>query len=319
MISSRIRRLWNAYAPEIVVTILLILAFVISGWREPRFLDAAYLFDRSTLYTEIGLLTLSMTLIIVAGHIDLSVTSIIAFVGAIIATLYSRYGIPFWLLIPLAPVFGGFLGAVNGYFVARRNLPSLVVTLATMALYRGMAQILLGDSSLMTPPDYTGIERVTLPHTYLHTPLVIWITLCLVFAALLHRTVFGRYITVTGVNPEAALYSGVPVAQTLIRLFTLSGAMAGVCSVLLLSRLGVARYDHARGWELDVITAVVLGGTSIFGGRGTIYGSVVAFLLITIVQTGMGVAGVKAEIQVTAIGLLLLLAVLLSRLTSGRK
>jgi rhamnose transport system permease protein len=95
--------------------------------------------------------------------------------------------------------------------------------------------------------------------------------------------------------------------------------MAGVCSLLLLSRLGVARYDHARGWELDVITAVVLGGTSIFGGRGTIYGSVIAFLLIAIVQTGMGVAGVKAEVQVTAIGFLLLLAVFLSRLTAPKR
>ena len=262
-------------------------------------------------------MTLTMTLIIVAGQIDLSVTSILA-----LSRGDCRYDVCAFRTAVLGAhsvvsrSFGGLLGAVNGYLVARRGLPSLVVTLATLALYRGIAQILLGDQSVMMPAGFTGIERVTLPHSYLHVPLLFLMAAVVAFALLLHRTVFGRYITVIGVNPEAARYSGVPAARTVTRLFALSGAMAGVCSLLLLSRLGVARYDHARGWELDVITAVVLGGTSIFGGRGTIYGSIAAFLLIAIVQTGMGVAGVKAEIQVTAIGFLLLLAVFLSRLTA---
>ncbi|MDX1935236.1 MAG: ABC transporter permease [Capsulimonadales bacterium] len=312
---ERWRRASARYLPELTVTGLLAVALLLSGWREPRFWDAAYLFDRSTLHMETGLLTLTMTLVILAGQIDLSVTSILALVGALLATLHVRFGVPMTVLLPFGPIFGGLLGSVNGYLVARRGLPSLVVTLATMALFRGIAQILLGDRSVMMPPEMVGIERVTLPKSYLHAPLLLLIVATVAAYLLLHRTVFGRYVTVIGVNPEAARYSGVPVARTMIRLFVLSGAMAGLCSLLLLSRLGVARYDHARGWELDVITAVVLGGTSIFGGRGTIYGSIAAFLLIAIVQTGMGVAGVKAEIQVTAIGFLLLLAIFLAKVT----
>lgn len=316
--TTKLRALWSTYAPEGVALLLLIVAFVVSGIREPRFLDAAYLFDRSTLYTETALLALTMTLVIVAGHIDLSVTSILALTGALVATLSDRLHIPLGVLIPLAPVLGGLLGWLNGYLVAWRGLPSLVVTLATMALYRGVAQILLGDGSVALPSWFTGIERVEIPGTYIHVPLVIVVACVAGFVALLHGTVFGRQIVAIGVNPEAARYSGVPVARRLTLLFILSGAMAGICSLLLLSRLGVARYDHARGLELDVITAVVLGGTSIFGGRGTIYGSMIALLLIAVVQTGMGVAGVKAEVQVTAIGFLLIAAVLIARLTQGK-
>jgi rhamnose transport system permease protein len=307
------RSLLARYAPEGVALLLLVVAFVVSSLREPRFLDAAYLFDRSTLYTETLLLALTMTLVIVAGQIDLSVTAILALVGATVATLHARAGVPLAILIPLAPVLGGLLGWVNGYLVARRGLPALVVTLATMALYRGVAHILLGDGSVPLPAWFAGVERATVPGTYLHAPLLACVAASVACALLLHRTVFGRQVVAIGTNADAARYSALPVARNLTLVFVLSGAMAGVCALLLLSRLGVARYDHARGLELDVITAVVLGGASIHGGRGTVVGSVLAVLLVAVAQTGMGVAGVKAEVQVTAVGLLLLLAVLLAR------
>lgn len=310
--------IWKRYAPECVSVGLLVLVLIITAVREPRFFDTAYLFDRSTLYMEAGLLTLAMTLVIVAGHIDLSVTSILALVGAIVATLHARFGIPLGILLPLAPVLGAGLGWVNGALVAKRKLPSLVVTLATMALYRGGAQILLGDQSVPMPRWFIGIEKVSLPGTYFHAPLLLLLAAAVGFGLFLHRTVFGRYITTVGVNSEAAQYSGVPTEKVLTRIFVLSGATAGVAALLLLSRLGVARYDHARGLELDVITAVVLGGTSIFGGRGTIFGSIAALLLIATLQTGMGVSGVTAETQVTAVGVLLILALLLAKITQRR-
>jgi len=307
--------LWKKFAPECVAVGLLILVVIVTAAREPRFLDAAYLFDRSTLYMEAGLLTLAMTLIIVAGQIDLSITSILALVGALVTTLNVRFHVPLGILIPLAPVFGAGLGWLNGFLVAKRRLPSLVVTLATMALYRGAAQILLGDQSLPLPSWFIGIEKITIPHTYLHLPLLLCVVATIGFGLMLHRTVFGRYIITVGVNAEAARYSGVPTERVLTRIFVISGAMAGVAALLLLSRLGVARFDHARGQELDVITAVILGGTSILGGRGTIFGSITALLLIATVQTGMGVAGVTAETQVTAVGVLLILAVLIAKIT----
>ena len=312
------RRRLRAFIPEVVAIGLLILAFVISALREPKFLDVAYLFDRSTLYTETALLAIALTLVIVAGHIDLSCTAILALVGAIITTLNSK-GLPFGACMVLAPLLGGLLGAVNGYLIGKRRLPSLVVTLATMALFRGGAQILLGDHSLPVPEAFQHFEKLALPRTYFHAPLFLALAFAGAAGLLLHKTVFGRSAYAIGINAEAARYSGIAVPSVLMRLFVLSGAVAGIASLTLLSRLGVARFDHAQGLELDAITAVVLGGTSIFGGRGTIMGSLAAILLIGVVQTGMGVAGVKSENQVTVIGILLLVAVLLANLTSRKR
>jgi rhamnose transport system permease protein len=302
------------FMPELVAVSLLILAFVISALREPKFLDLAYLFDRSTIYSEVALLTIGLTLVIVAGQIDLSCTAILALVAAIITTLADRLKIPFGVLVPLAPLIGGGLGAINGYLIAYKKLPSLVITIATMAIYRGLAQVLLGDHSLSVPSWFIGMEKRTIPHTYFHLPMLFVILTAIGAAFVLHKTVFGRFVVAVGTNTEAARYSGVPVAQVVNRLFITSGALAGMAALLILSRLGVARFDHARGLELDAITAVVLGGASIFGGRGTVFGSMAALLLIGVVQTGMGVADVKSENQVTAIGVLLLVAVVLANL-----
>ncbi|MFM7321042.1 MAG: ABC transporter permease [Armatimonadota bacterium] len=313
------RRLAGRHGPELVVVVLLVVAFVASAAWERRFLDVAYLFDRTTLSTEVGLMALAMTFVIVAGHIDLSCTAILALVAAVSTTLFHKAGVPLPVLAVLAPVMGGLLGWLNGVLVARAKLPSLVVTLATMALFRGIAQILLGDHSLSIPANFQGIERLTIPRTYFHVPLLMYLGAAVVAGLVLHRTVFGRWTTAIWVNPEAARHAGIPVGPVLERLFILSGVVAGIASVTMVSRLGVARFDHARGFELDVITAVVLGGTSIHGGRGTIFGSVVALALIGVVQTGMGVAGVKTEFQIAAIGALLLGAVLLSNLTARRR
>lgn len=308
----------KAFLPETVAGVLLVVAFVLSAVLVPGFRDIGYLSDRSTLVTETGLLALALTPLIVAGHIDLSCTAILALVGVLAASLAAKLGLPFWLCLMLCPVLGGLLGALNGWLVGKRGLPSLVVTIGTMALFRGVAQILAGDASLPVPEAYQGIHHVTLPKTYFHLPMLVYLVLAVVIGLLLHKTVFGRQAYAVGTSPDAARYSGVPVGNVVFKLFVLSGAIAGLGAALLLSRLGVARYDNARGWELDAITAVVLGGTSIFGGRGTVLGTVLALALVGIVQTGLGVAGVKAEIQVAATGVLLIVAILLSNLLRRR-
>lgn len=313
------KRLLSRFGPEAVAVLLLALAFGFSAAREARFLDAAYLFDRSTLVMETGLLALALTFVIVAGHIDLSCTAILALVAAVATTLHHKAGVPIPVVAAVSPIIGGMLGWVNGALVSRAKLPSLVVTLATMALFRGVAQILLGDHSLSIPPQFQGIEKLSLPKTYFHVPLLLFIAASVGFGLVLHRSVFGRWVTAVGVNPEAARHAGIPVGNVVERLFVLSGITSGVAAVLLVSRLGVARFDHARGLELDAITAVVLGGTSIFGGRGTIFGTVTALCLISVVQTGMGVAGVKAEMQIAAIGALLLGAVVVSNIASRKR
>lgn len=307
-------------APEAMTAGLLVAAFAGCAMFVPRFLDAAYLFDRSSLYMEAGLMSLGMTFVIVAGQIDLSCASILALVGTVTATLHVKCGWPLVPLVALAPVVGAALGAVNGAVVAWLRLPSLVVTLATMALYRGFAQVLLGDHSLSLPAWFTGIERVTVAGTRAPVPLVFFLGMAVALGLVLHKTVFGRWVFAMGTNAEAARYSGVPVRGTTLVVFVLSGALAGVAAMIMISRLGVARYDHALGMELDVITAVVLGGASIFGGRGTMAGTVLALFLIAVMQTGLGVANVKAEYQATASGALLIVAVLLSNfLTRGER
>lgn len=309
----------QAYLPEIVVTALLGLAFVAGSLLSPFFLDAQFLFRAVLLYMEMGLLVLGLTLVIVSGNLDLSVASNVAMVASVTAFVHARLGVPMELCLLLGLLLGALAGALNGVLVAWLRLPSLTVTLATLALYRGIAQILLGDHSIQNMPSwYFGIDRITMPGTIVPLPFVIFLLLALVFGVLLHKTVFGRWIYTLGTNERAAHFSGVPIKRVKLLVFMISGLMAGAAALMLNSRLMVARYDHARNWELDAITAVVLGGASIAGGRGTIYGSVVALFLLAILRTAMGVANVKVEAQLTVVGSLLIASVILSSALSRR-
>ena len=302
-------------APETLITLLLVVIFIGCAAAIPRFMDAGYLLDRSSLYIEVGLMALAMTFVIVSGQIDLSCASMLALVATVSAVAHARWGVPIGVAIAAAPVFGGCLGLVNGWLVAKLGLPSLVVTLATMAVYRGLAQVLLGDHSQALPLQVAGIDRYFVAG--IPVPLLTLGLLALAGGLVLHRTVLGRWVTATGTNSQASRYAGIPVAGVTLAVFVFSGVMAGLAGVIMASRLGVARYDHAMGLELEVITAVVLGGASIFGGRGTIYGTMIALALMATIQTGMGVANIKAEYQQAANGALLVLAVLLSNLLLG--
>jgi rhamnose transport system permease protein len=303
-------------APETYSAALLAAGFAVCAATVPRFLDSGYLFDRSSLYIETGLVALAMTFVIVGGHIDLSAGAMLALCGCVGAGLVGN-GVPAVPAAVLVLLLGCALGFVNGLLVARCRLPSLVVTLATMAVYRGAAQVLVGDHSLSVPEHLAGVDRCNVAGTPAPAPLVILIGTAVVLGLVLHRTVFGRRIVAMGTNADAARYAGVPVSRTTVAVFVMSGAIAAVGSMLMVSRVAVARYDHALGMELSAITAVVLGGASIFGGRGTVFGTVLAIALIACLQTGMGVANVKAEYQQTASGALLIVAVLLSNI-AGR-
>ena len=294
--------------------VLVVISFYVSASISPYFLDVDYLLGSTTLYLEAGMLALAMTLVIVAGQIDLSVASTLALVACLCAWLGEHTQIPWGLILALAPMAGLALGAFNGWLVAYFGLPSLAVTLATMALYRGAAQILVGDHSIRLPDWLVGIDYVNIPGTPVPLPLLLFLFVALLFALLLHKTVFGRWIVSIGTNEEAARFSGVPVPRVKFLVFAISGMMASLAGLMMASRFEVARFDHARGMELDVITAVVLGGTNIFGGRGTIFGSVVALFLIAILKTGMGVANVKAENQLAIVGILLIAAVIANNL-----
>jgi len=305
--------------PEIVPLVLLVLAFIGGSLLSPYFLDLRFLLNNTSTYIEIGIMSLGMVFIIISGGIDLSVASTLALVACIAGITYFDLGVPMGITLVLALILGGLLGYVNGLLVTRLKLPSLAVTLATLALYRGVANILVGDDSrpklawsrdIVFPDWFVGVNQITL--IGIPVPLFIFLLLAVLLGLLLHKTVFGRWVYTIGNNKEAARYSGVPVEWVERAIFTLAGFLSGLAGMIMVSRLSVARYDHARGWELDVITAVVLGGVDIRGGRGSMLGAVIAFFLIFVLRTGMGVANVKAESQLFVIGVLLILSVIVS-------
>jgi rhamnose transport system permease protein len=278
-------------------------------------MDAGFLLRSSPQFMEIGLMVIGMTFVIVAGQIDLSVASTLALVASVSGKMLSA-GISIPIVCAMGIALGAALGWLNGVLVSRLRLPSFVVTLATMALYRGAAQVITESQSIRLPSSFNGLQYVKLPGTPIPVPLLIFLVLAVVFGLLLHRTVFGRWVFTVGTNEEAAYYSGVPTARVKTTVFAIAGAMAGIAALMMNSRLSVARFDHARGFELDVITAVLLGGTSIYGGRGSMLGSALALCLIGVVRKEMGVADVSAPYQLTIIGSLLIIAVLAGNLTA---
>ncbi len=311
--------------PEMVTVLLLILAFIAGTILSPYFLDVPFLLNYTSTYIEIGIMALGMVFVIISGNIDLSVASLLALVACIAGVLYFDLSVPMWITIIIALLAGLGLGWLNGILITRMKLPALAVTLATLALYRGVANILVGDDSrpklawsrdVVFPEWFVGINKVRIPGTPIPMPLVIMIVLAIILGLLLHKTTFGRWVYAIGTNEEAARYSGIPTDRVKLLIFMLSGFLSSLAGLVMVSRLGVARYDHARGWELDVITAVVLGGVSINGGRGSMFGAVIAYLLIVILRTGMGVANIKAESQLTAIGLLLIVSVIVANLSA---
>jgi rhamnose transport system permease protein len=225
---------------------------------------------------EKAIMALGLTLIIIAGEIDLSVASVLGLSSAILGELVDK-GAPLSVAIVAALIAGALCGLFNGLLVARVGLPSLVVTLGTLALFRGLAFVVLGDRAVSEFPKFlTDFGFNTVPGTLIPWPAVVFAVLAVGAFFLLHRSWIGRQLYAIGNNAEASRFSGVEVDRIKIGLFVLSGTLAALAGVVFTARFASARPDNALGFELDVITAVLLGGVSIFGGRGTLIGVVLA-------------------------------------------
>jgi rhamnose transport system permease protein len=285
---------------------LLVFGSLLASFFIPGFLDFRYLLDSSTLYVEAGILALAMSFVIVTGNIDLSIGSNMV-LSAVLAGLMLSSGMNPLLAASLTCVIGTSLGLLNGALVVLFRLPSFLVTLATLAIYRGTAQAVLGPKSVPIPKEWVGLDQSLIAG--IPWPTAIFVALAVLSGVALHRTVFGRWVFAVGTNEEAAVYAGLPVDRVKVLVFGLAGLAASICALLIDSRLGVARHDLARGLELDAITIAVVGGCAIRGGKGSIPGTILALLLVMLIRTAMGVANVKAEYQLTAIGLLLVVAV----------
>jgi rhamnose transport system permease protein len=260
---------------------------------------------------EVAIMAVPMTLIIVAGEIDLSVESMAGLASAILGFLWAA-GVPLWIGIPVVLATGALGGLLNGLLVTRGGLPSLVVTLGTLALFRGFALIVLGPRGVSDfPPAFTALGFGHVPGTLIPWPFVIFICLALVLGIVLHRTWIGRQVFAIGKNTGAARFSGVRVVRVKTSLFVLSGLIAALAGIILTSRLSSARADAGQGMTLTVVTVVLLGGVNIFGGSGTIPGVFLAVLTVAVMQNALRLASVSVEVQSVALGLLLILSVVI--------
>ncbi|MCE9559817.1 MAG: ABC transporter permease [Armatimonadetes bacterium] len=293
--------------------LLLSLVVLIVGSRiSPHFLDFAYLRDSATLLAEIGIIAIAMNFVISAGQIDLSVGSNMVLTACLTAKMLAA-GLPPIVCFASGLVIATLLGYLNGVLITFFKAPSFLITVATLAIFRGAAKAMLGPTSVKIPADLIGIDTVTAGG--LTVPLLILLMLTVMATFVLNKTVFGRWVIAVGANPRTALFSGVPVERVIRSTFLITGFCCGIASLLLLSRLGVARSDLAMGSELDIITIVVVGGTAIQGGSANVVGSLLAFFLLTLLRTAMGVASVTAEYQMTIIGILLIAVVLAKRVS----
>ncbi|THV33629.1 ABC transporter permease [Glycomyces buryatensis] len=263
------------------------------------------------------LLALVMTLIVMTGEIDLSVASTVGLTSAAMGVMWNA-GVSLETIMPLAVLLGAVLGAVNGLFITGFGLPSLAVTIGTLALYRGLSYVLLGDTAVADwPRNFTGWTLGTIGESGIPNLLIPMAILAAAFAVLLHATTWGRSIYAAGANPIAAAYSGVAVRRLKFWLYVGSGAMAGLVGVLWTLRYSSARADNAYGLELTVVAVVLLGGVSIFGGKGALPGVLAAVVLLTAVQNALRLAHVSTEALTVVTGSLLIVAVLAPNLISS--
>ena len=299
---------------EVLLFVLLVVIVAANVSASPYYLGVGNLVNLFQLSVEKVIVALAMTLIIINGEIDLSVASIMGLAACVLAWLF-QMGVPVPAAILVALAVGALAGAFNGFWTAYVGLPSLAVTLAGLIGFRGVARILLKDRAIGGFPDWfntLGQQPVLGPFTL---SLIIFFVLFAVFALVLHASAFGRLVYVIGNNAEAARYSGVKVKRVKLALFVMSGLIAALAGLLYAARLGSVRGDMAEGFELDIITIVLLGGVSIFGGSGNLLGVGLSILIILNLRNGMGLANITGNTQTSVIGGLLILSVLIPNLT----
>jgi rhamnose transport system permease protein len=266
---------------------LIAVTFVAGQGLSSEFLSADSFTTGSLDLSEVALMALALTLVIVAAEIDLSVASVLALSSALMAELWNG-GMPLELIMPICLAAGAACGAFNGLLVTRFGLPSLAVTIGTLALFRGLALVVIGDESVTDfPANYTDLAFGNFAGTFVPNTMVLFAILAVAFGVLLHATPFGRSIYAIGANEEAAYFTGLRVKRVKLILFTLSGLVAALAGIVITLRNSTAAANVGQGFELTAITAVLLGGVSIFGGRGTIAGVILALLLLGGIQKAL--------------------------------
>jgi rhamnose transport system permease protein len=293
---------------EFLLFALLVLVFAAGGLALRNFLDPYNLADSTFNFSEKALIALPIALLIIVREIDISVAGILA-VSSVAMGWANGHGVPAPGLAAIGIVVGGLCGTLNAVLVTRFSIPSIVVTIGTMSLFRGIALVVLGDQAYTGYPDALGEWGQGYVFGMIPRSFVILLVFAALYAAVLHGSATGRRLFAIGSNPMAARYSGIAVDRYRFALFVLAGLMAGLAGVLLTGRIGSTRPNIALGWELEAITMVILGGVSIAGGSGTIGGVMLAVLTLGLVTYGLGLANVPGILMTIVIGALLLVTI----------
>lgn len=302
---------------EGLLLVILIAVVALNIALSPVYLGVGNFINLFQLSIEKIIVALMMAFVIINGEIDLSVASVMGFAACVVAVMHENNALPFAAAVALALAVGALAGLVQGYFIAYMGLPSLAVTLAGLIGFRGMARMLVEDRSIGDFPEWfnaLGQQPLLGP---IPLALLIFAGMAVIAVIVLQSAAFGRYVTVIGNNADVARYSGIDVRRVKLSLFVLSGLVAALAGVLLAARLGAVRASTGEGFELDIITMVLLGGVSIFGGSGSLVGVGLSILIILNMRNGLGLANVEANTQTGIIGALLILSVLVPNIVNG--
>ena len=301
--------------PETMTFLLLIFGLIGASILSPFFLDVNYILRSFTLTAEMSIVALVLTMVVISGEIDLSAASNMALSACIFAWVQAA-GVPLPISVVVGLLAGLAMGALNAFMSIRMQLPSIIVTIGTLIFFRGLAQVLAGDRSIRVPEGFIGINTIMVAGIPL--PVVIFVVVAIVLGLILGTTVIGRQIYQIGTNQEAALHAGINAKRIKAGLFLLLGVISAAAGIMAASRLGSVRYDLVLGGELQMVLMAMLGGTYIFGGRGTILGTFLAAWLLVIVSTGMTVANLLPAIQLTVLGILLIVAIIATNFIYAR-
>ncbi|NIJ09911.1 rhamnose transport system permease protein [Saccharomonospora amisosensis] len=293
------------------ILLLLVVAVFAWGWQStPGFAEADNLSFLLLDYTEVALLALALLPIILTGQIDLSVASILGFCSALTGVLWNA-GMAFETIVPLVLLAGAVLGSLNAALIVRFGLPALAVTIGTLGLYRGLAYIVLGDGAVTGFPDsYRPFATDTVAGSFLPYATLLVLVVAALAAVVVHHTPIGRSLYAIGLGEQTARFSGIRVDRLKFTLYIVSGVLCAIASLVYTLRYNSARADNAYGMELIAVAAVLLGGVSIFGGRGTVVGVGSALLLMAGLRNVLFLNDVTNEIQNVINGLLLIISVL---------
>jgi len=306
----------GAWATEQYPLYILILLLIIAGISTSAFFTPQNLTNLILQASVIGIVTLAQFLVVLTGGIDISVGSVVGLAGVLAAGLFSGASVPVAILV--AVLTGAVIGAVNGWLVAFRGLEAFIVTLGMLALARGLVYAYT-EGVPVTPQaeDFRAIASSTLAGF----PVIgiLWLVLAVAVAFLVRRTVFGRRVYASGSNKEAALAAGVPVRSTLFLVYVIAGVLAGFAGFLLASRVGVGTPTAGNGYELNAIAAVVIGGTSLVGGKGRVFGAVIGTLIFAVISNLLVLLNVSTYLQDAFRGALILVAVLLTTVHFAKK